>query len=88
MITYLSQAHSRLLAGLAKAKPAERVPFSGAVIFDTPEQFFEVLFGPDQHDAHVKRWRRHRTEKIQSEWLAERHRIEMQPNFSGQRFAT
>ena|SRR3990167_3496178 len=39
--------------------------FSGAVIFETPDAMINALFGPPQHDAHVKRRHQH-------QWLAAR----------------
>jgi hypothetical protein len=38
---------------------------SQAYIFTSPEDFFETMFGPRQHDAHVETRRRHN-------WLTDR----------------
>lgn len=41
--------------------PAYRKPFqgSGAALFGTPDDFFSVLFGAPDQNAHVTRWHQH-----------------------------
>lgn len=56
--------------------------------FKTTDEFFEAILGPEQHDAHMRNWLRHRGEVIQAAWLNERKRIESQPSFRGVRYAS
>lgn len=48
---------------------ADRKPFSGAIIFPTAEAMMEAMFGPPQHDHHVKALRQHEALKERTAWL-------------------
>lgn len=51
-------------------QPITREAFSGAVLFDTAEQFFDALLGPRQHDAHVREFKIERGEIQLTPWQA------------------
>jgi hypothetical protein len=42
--------------------------FSGAVIFDTAEDMLTAMFGPSQHDAHVREFKIERGEIELTPW--------------------
>lgn len=60
----------------------------GGYAFENPDDFLMFVFGPDDHDAHVKAWREHRKELYYQNWLADRKQIEKSPNFIGTRYAS
>jgi hypothetical protein len=43
-------------------------PFSGAILFPTVDDFFLALFGADQHDMHVKQFRRWQKDEWFRNW--------------------
>jgi len=42
---------------------------SGALIFPTAEAMMEAMFGPSQHDLHVKAFRQHLINQERAAWL-------------------